>query len=188
MFFSVSIRSNQTPLQFVYVQYYKRFGGPVTGAPRHRDPRVPEILHRRMPRAYLPEHELGQRYDIFPLSAILSPAPICDDVSPVLAPQPSAEIAALEAAAAQAAAEQNKPKKKLEPRLVWNAPIIPTYNNCPVVNAGRRCNNEDCLWLHDGMSPIVWYNCFVLLFYLLCYRDMYYWQIKWPELIRQRRK
>jgi hypothetical protein len=142
-FFSVQIPAGRT-FQFAYVQWYEAFGGPFAGGRRHKDTRFPAALERRFPRVYLPEHELGQRYEVLPIEHILSPAPISDDVSLVHCQKTRAEIAALEVEAAVRTGKRALPEESK-----WNTPLIPWENNCPTVAAKRSCTDARCTWLHD---------------------------------------
>ncbi len=142
-FFSLHIPPGQT-FQFAYVQWYEAFGGPFSGGRRHKDTRFPAALDRRFPRVYLPEHELGQRYEVVPIKLVLSPAPISDDVSLVHVPKTRTDIAALEADAAARTGKRALPEESK-----WNAPLIPWENNCPTVAANRSCTDARCAWLHD---------------------------------------
>ncbi len=116
----------------------------MAGGRRHTDARFPAALERRFPRVYMPEHELGQRYEVVPVELILAPAPISDDVSLIHTPKTRAEVAALEVAA-----QVRTGKRALPEDQKWNPPLIPWENNCPTVAAKRRCTDAACRWLHD---------------------------------------
>jgi hypothetical protein len=67
---------------FAWVQWYETFGlGPGRRGRRYVDPNFPPALRKPFPRIFLPEVELGATFECVPVSDIISPAPVSDDIS-----------------------------------------------------------------------------------------------------------
>jgi hypothetical protein len=125
---------------FAWVQWYEKFGGK-RGGKRHHDGYFPDIMDRRFPRLYLPEHHLGQEYEVVPLNKILGPAPMTKDVSVIH------YTAAQEADRLELAGEERE--AFLEEHGEYNEPLIPVEWNCENFT-GDSCRNAACTKLHEN--------------------------------------
>jgi hypothetical protein len=145
-FLRAPVRGNSGEVRehdFAWVQWYTSFGGPGPGTAgagrRFHDPRLPSILTRRFPRVYLMERELGRSYDVIPVSEIIAPAPIHDDVS--VADRTGRMLADEQLLQGSARSEFLKHNP-------YNVPLIQPRWNCNRWAEGY-CQDPECTKLHE---------------------------------------